>query len=59
MLEVLRPVLEDRDEWNEVQGLVTQVRSRGTGASRQLAVFERTGRLEDVVDVILDETAPD
>jgi carboxylate-amine ligase len=59
MLEILRPVLEDRDEWNEVQGLVSQVRERGTGASRQLARFERTGRMEDVVDLILDETAPD
>lgn len=59
LLEVLRPVLEDRDEWDQVQGLVSQVRERGTGASRQLALFERTGRMEDVVDMILDETAPD
>lgn len=59
MLEVLRPVLEDRDEWNEVQGLITQVRSRGTGAQRQLAHYEKTGRLEDVVDLILAETSPD
>lgn len=58
MLEVLRPVLEDRDEWDEVQGLVTQVRSRGTGASRQLAQYEKTGRMEDVVDLILAETSP-
>lgn len=59
LMELLRPVLEDRDEWNEVQGLVRQVRSRGTGASRQLAEFRRTGRMEDVVDLILKETAPD
>lgn len=59
LLEVLRPVLEDRDEWHEVQGLVAQVHERGTGASRQLAQFKRSGRMEDVVDMILDETAPD
>lgn len=56
MLQVLRPVLEDRGDWNEVQGLVTRVRSRGTGASRQLAQFEKTGRMQDVVDLILNET---
>jgi carboxylate-amine ligase len=59
LLEILRPVLEDRDEWDEVHDLVAQVRDRGTGASRQLATFQRTGRMEDVVDMILDETAPD
>ena len=59
LLETLRPVLEDRDEWNEIQGLVTQLRSRGTGATRQLAEYERTGRLQDVVDLILQETALD
>jgi glutamate---cysteine ligase / carboxylate-amine ligase len=59
MLEVLRPVLEDRDEWSEVQGLVTRLRSRGTGAERQLAQYEKTGSLEDVVDLIVAETSPD
>lgn len=58
LLEIIRPVLEDRGEWDGVQGLVAQVRERGTGASRQLAVFRRSGRMEDVVDMILDETAP-
>ncbi len=52
-------MLEDRGEWEEVQGLVTQVRSRGTGAARQLAQYERTGRMEDVVDLIVAETSPD
>jgi len=59
MLEFVRPVLESRGEWEDVLGLVTQLRSRGTGAARQLAVFERSGRLEDVVDLIVAGTAPD
>jgi glutamate---cysteine ligase / carboxylate-amine ligase len=58
LLEALRPVLEDRNEWDEVRELVTQVRSRGTGAARQLAEYRRTGRLQDVVDLIVRETAP-
>jgi carboxylate-amine ligase len=57
LLQFVRPALESRGEWQEIQRLVGQIRSRGTGASRQLAEFERTGRMEAVVDLILAETA--
>ncbi len=57
LLEFVGPVLESRGEWNEVSALMDQVRSRGTGASRQLKVYERTGRLEAVVDLVVAETA--
>jgi hypothetical protein len=40
-----------------VGDLLTQLRSRGTGASRQLGEYKRTSRLEDVVDLIVAETA--
>lgn len=57
MMEFIGPVLRERGEWDEVTALLEQVRRRGTGASRQLAVYESTGRLEDVVDLIVAETA--
>lgn len=57
LLQFVRPALESRGEWDEIQRLIAQLRSRGTGASRQLAEFKRTGRMENVVDLILAETA--
>lgn len=57
MLEFVRSTLESRGEWEVVGDLLSQLRSRGTGASRQLAEYERTGRLEDVVNLIIAETA--
>ena len=56
LVRFVQPALESRGELDEVSGLMEQVRRRGTGASRQLAVYEQTGRLEDVVDLILAET---
>jgi len=36
---------------------VRETMQRGTGATRQREVYKRTGRLEDVVDLIVQETA--
>jgi carboxylate-amine ligase len=57
MLAFLRPVLEDSGEWDEVAGLVRDTIERGNGAHRQRSAFTRTGRLEDVVDLIVEETS--
>lgn len=57
LLNFLRPVLEERAEWDEIHSLVRETLARGTGASRQRAAFARAGRLEDVVDLIVTETA--
>ena len=56
MLDFLRPALEDAGEWDEVASLVRQTIERGTGAQRQRTAYARSGRLEDVVDLIVDET---
>ena len=53
----VRPALEQQGDWDEVSALVRDTRARGTGAARQRAVYRRTGRLEDVVDLIVAETA--
>lgn len=57
LLTVLRPALEEAGEWDEVHHLVERVLAEGTGAMRQRRAFARAGRLEDVVDLVVAETA--
>jgi len=56
LLAFLRPALEEAGEWDEVSSLVVESRSRGTGARRQREAFAASGRMEDVVDMIVRET---
>jgi glutamate---cysteine ligase / carboxylate-amine ligase len=56
-LAELRPGLEAAGDLEEATELVEATVARGTGAARQRAVFERTGRLEAVVDLAVEETA--
>ena len=56
LLAFARPGLEALGDDEEVAALVREVLERGTGAERQRAVFERAGRMEDVVDFIVAET---
>jgi glutamate---cysteine ligase / carboxylate-amine ligase len=53
----VRPDLEGSGDWDEVSALVRETLQRGNGASRQRAVYQRTRRLEDVVDFLVGETA--
>ncbi|PSB13793.1 hypothetical protein C7B76_18635 [filamentous cyanobacterium CCP2] len=57
MLDWLRPVLEGHGEWEAVSGLVNEILKHGTGAARQRSVYQQTGSLEAVVDLIVEETA--
>jgi carboxylate-amine ligase len=56
-LDFVRPALEAAGEWDEISSLVWATMERGTGAARQRDVYKRTGRLENVVDFIVAETA--
>jgi len=56
-LAEVRPALEEAGDLEEVTELVRVTLAGGTGAARQRQVFRRTGRLEDVVDLIVAETA--
>ncbi len=56
-LSYVRVALEADNEWDEVSGLVQQVIQGGTGSARQRAAYERGGKLEDVVDMLVAETA--
>jgi carboxylate-amine ligase len=57
LLAFVRPSLEEHGDWDEVSSVVQETMRRGTGTTRQRQVYERTGRLEDVVDLIVRETA--
>jgi carboxylate-amine ligase len=56
-LEFLRPALEEAGEWDEIATIVLQTLDRGTGAKRQRDALAKRGRFEDVVDLLIEETA--
>jgi carboxylate-amine ligase len=49
LFEYVRPVLEEQEEELMVESLLRQTLIRGTGSSRQRAVYARTGSLAEVV----------
>lgn len=57
LLDKLRPALEAAGDWTETTGLVAETLRHGNGAMRQREVYKRTGKLEDVVDHLIAETA--
>lgn len=57
LLAELRPALEEGGDWDEVAELVGRTMEGGTGARRQRDCLARQGRLEDVVDFVVAETA--
>lgn len=57
LLGYVRSELEALGDWEEVSRLVDRTLRDGNGATRQREVFARDGRLEDVVDRLVAETA--
>ncbi len=56
-LAFVRPSLEEYGDWEEISSLVRETMQQGNGATRQREAYKRTGRLEDVVDLIVAQTA--
>lgn len=56
MLAFLRPALETQGDWKQVAASVRHILQYGNGASRQKAIFQRTGDYRDVVDFVVTET---
>ena len=56
-LTYLRPTLEDTGDWDEVAALAEQTLRRGNSARRQRQTFAQSQRLQDVVDLLVAETA--
>jgi carboxylate-amine ligase len=57
LLSFTRPALEEHGDWEEASTLARETLKRGNGAVRQRRAYERAGRLEDVVDVLIEGTA--
>jgi len=57
LLTHLRPALEAEQDWEEISTLVRATLKHGNGATRQRRAFARAERFEDVVDLIVAETA--
>jgi len=57
LLAFVRPALEEHGDWKEVSALVHATLEQGNGARRQRRAYERARRLEDVVDMLVEETA--
>ena len=56
LLAFTRPALEEHGDWEDVSKLTRETLERGNGARRQRRAYERAGRLEDVVDMLIEET---
>jgi carboxylate-amine ligase len=57
LLRLVRPQLEATGDWDVVSELADGVLIAGTSAARQRRALRRRGRLTDVVDQLIDETA--
>jgi len=57
LLIFVRPALEEHGDWEEVSALVDETLERGNGAVRQRQAYSRAGRLEDIIDVLVEDTA--
>ncbi len=57
LLAFARPALEEFGDWEEVSSLVGETLRGGNGASRQRRAYGRAGRLEEVVGMLIEETA--
>jgi glutamate---cysteine ligase / carboxylate-amine ligase len=57
LVQLVRPQLEASGDWTVVCELAAGVSIAGTSAARQRRALRRRGRLTDVVDQLIDETA--
>ncbi|MGB3695467.1 MAG: carboxylate-amine ligase [Spirulinaceae cyanobacterium] len=57
LLEEIRPALEAAGDWQEISALVKQTLKGGNAAQRQRQAYEKRGNYQDVVDLIVSETA--
>ena len=56
LLERLRPFLSELNDFDEVEQLVATALARGNSADRQRAAMAERGELDDVVELVVNET---
>ncbi|MCM3926354.1 carboxylate--amine ligase, partial [Frankia sp. AiPs1] len=57
LVERVGPELSATGDGDAVAALVDGLFARGTGADRQRAAYARRGRIDDVIDLVIRETA--
>jgi glutamate---cysteine ligase / carboxylate-amine ligase len=57
LLAFIRPALEEHRDWQLVAEQVARTMAEGTGAARQRAVYAKSGRVHDVIERIVEDTA--
>ena len=57
LLDFARPALEEHGDWEAVTEQVARTMAEGTGAERQRAVYAKSGRVQDVIERIVEDTA--
>jgi carboxylate-amine ligase len=57
LVDSLRPQLEHNGDWETVSELTRRALAAGTSSARQRRALRRRGRLTDVVDQLIEETA--
>jgi carboxylate-amine ligase len=56
LVSTLRPQLEELGDFDQVRELAATVLARGSSADRQRAAFAERGNLDDVVELVVQET---
>ena len=56
LVSALRPQLEDLGDWDQVNHLAETTLARGNSADRQRAAMAERGELDDVVQLVVEET---
>jgi carboxylate-amine ligase len=59
LLEFVRPALEEFGEWAGVAELTRRTLAEGNGATRQRRAYAKAKRFDDIVDLVVEETARD
>jgi carboxylate-amine ligase len=52
LLRFVAPVLEEREELEQIEALTAAIVQRGNGATRQRAALNRRGQMADVIDAV-------
>lgn len=56
LLEYIRPVLEEHNDWSLVSQQIEKILSQGNSAQRQRQIYQNTGDHKAVVDYLLEQT---
>ncbi|MBE9167658.1 carboxylate-amine ligase [Pleurocapsales cyanobacterium LEGE 06147] len=56
-LDYIHPALNEFGDWDEISSLVERILKQGNGAQRQMAVYQKTGSYDEVIEAIVAQTA--